>query len=597
MAADPLFSPGFRDALVILGATGLVIPAFHRLRISPVIGFIVVGLLIGPSGLGRLGDALPWVRHISINDREVIEPFAEIGIILLLFSIGLELSFRRLWDLRQLVFLIGPAELAISGGVIGFLLHQFTDLGAVVSLMLGIALAMSSTALVLPMTGTKSPIGKPAFAMLLFEDLAIVPIIFVMGVISPLPGGDDAGDLTRTVFLGAIVVIALLVLGRLLLPRLFRQAARTKSPELFLAVSLVVVMGASLATSAVGLSPIVGALLAGLVIAETEYRMQVEVTVEPFKNLALGIFLMTVGMSLDFELIARMWPFLMLAIIGIIVVKAFVTGSLLRLSGVPRGVAANVGVLMASPSETTLIVLAAAVQARVIDTDTAAFWQIVTAVGLTATPLLARIGSDTARRVDPATPEPPRDPSENGGRTIVAGYGRVGQMVTDMLVRHDQPFVIVDADIDMVDLGRKRGHEIVFGDVGRPGLLDHLGIAQARSIVLTMDDPVQLIATTRAVRAAHPDLCIIARAKDAEHAAQLYRAGATDAVPETLESSLQLAEAVLVDIGRPMGLVIASIHEMREIKREKIKAMVPDLPREPLKAASRLRRSDEDSVE
>lgn len=597
MAADPLFSPAFRDALVILGATGLVIPAFHRLRISPVIGFIVVGLILGPSGLGRLADALPWVRHVSITDREVIEPFAEFGIILLLFSIGLELSFRRLWDLRRLVFLIGPAELAISGGLIGILLHQFTDLGAVVSLMLGIALAMSSTALVLPMTGTKSAIGKPAFAMLLFEDLAIVPIIFVMGVISPLPGGSDAGNLTRTVILGAVVVAALLGIGKLLLPRLFRQAARTKSPELFLAVSLVVVMGASLATSAVGLSPIVGALVAGLVIAETEYRMQVEVTVEPFKNLALGIFLMTVGMSLDFELIARMWPFLTLAIVGIIIVKAFVTSGLLRLSGAPRGVAANVGLLMASPSETTLIVLAAAVQARVIDTDTAAFWQIVTAVGLTATPLLARIGSDTARRVEPTPALATREPAGNGGRTIIAGYGRVGQMVADMLVRHEQPFVIVDADIDMVEIGRKRGHEIVFGDVGRPGLLDHLGIAQARSIVLTMDDPVQLVATTRAVRAAQPDLCIIARAKDAEHAAQLYRAGATDAVPETLESSLQLAEAVLVDIGRPMGLVIASIHEMREIKRNKIKAMVPDLPREPLKAASRLRRNDEDTPE
>lgn len=597
MAADPLFSPGFRDALVILGATGLVIPAFHRLRISPVIGFIVVGLLIGPSGLGRLSDALPWVRHVSINDREVIEPFAEIGIILLLFSIGLELSFRRLWDLRGLVFIIGPAELILSGGLIGALLNQFTDLGLVVSLMLGIALSMSSTALVLPMTGTRSAIGKPAFAMLLFEDLAIVPIIFVMGVISPLPGSDDAGDLTRTVALGALVVAALLVLGRLLLPRLFRQAARTKSPELFLAVSLVVVMGASLVTSAVGLSPIVGALVAGLVIAETEYRMQVEVTVEPFKNLALGIFLMTVGMSLDFELIIRMWPFLTLAIVGIILVKTFVTSGLLRLSGAPRGVAANVGVLMASPSETTLIVLAAAVQARVIDGDTAAFWQIVTAVGLTATPLLARIGSDTARRVESVPTETPQDPHRSGGRTIIAGYGRVGQMVADMLTRHEQPFVIVDADVDMVELGRKRGHEIVFGDVARPGLLDHLGLAQARSIVLTMDDPVQLVATTRDVRAAHPDLCIIARAKDADHAAQLYRAGATDAVPETLESSLQLAEAVLVDIGRPMGLVIASIHEMREIKRNKIKAMVPDLLHEPLKAASRLRRSDEDTAE
>lgn len=593
MAADPLFSPAFRDALVILGATGLVIPAFHRLRVSPVIGFIIVGLLLGPSGLGRFTGIAPWVNYVSISSRDIIEPFAEFGIILLLFSIGLELSFRRLWDLRRLVFLLGPAELAISGTVIGLLLYEFTPMGMTVALTLGFALALSSTALVLPMTGTKSAIGKPAFSMLLFEDLAIVPIIFVLGVISPLPGSDDPGNLLKTVVLGGLVVAVILVLGKFLLPRLLRQAARTKSPELFLAVALVVVMAASLATSAAGLSPIVGALVAGLAIAETEYRMQVDVTIEPFKNLALGIFLMTIGMSIDFEIIARHWILLVIAIVGVVLVKALVTGGLLRLWGAPRGLAANIGLLMASPSETTLIVLAAALQARVIDADTAAFWQIVTAVGLTATPLLARIGSDTARRVEPVPPEVIRDTAGGAGRTIIAGYGRVGQLVADMLARHEQPFVVVDADIDMVEYGRERGHEIVYGDVAKPGLLDHLGLASARSIVLTMDDPVQIIATTRAVRTAYPDLCVIARARDAEHAAQLYKAGATDAVPETLESSLQLAEAVLVDIGRPMGLVIASIHEMREIKRNKIKAMVPDLLREPLKAASRLRRGEE----
>lgn len=590
--AGELDSQAFRDALVILGATGLVIPAFHRIRVSPVIGFILVGLLLGPSGLGRFDETIPWLRFVSISDRNVVEPFAEFGIILLLFSIGLELSARRLWDLRGLVFLIGPAELLISGLLIGAVLYVAgTNLSA--AMVLGAALSLSSTALVLPMTGTSSAIGKPAFSMLLFEDLAIVPIIFALGVLGPMQSDSAAADLGRLIFFGASVVTAIVVVGKFMLPRVLRQAARTKSPELFLAVSLVVVMAASLATSVVGLSPIIGALVAGLVIAETEYRAQVEVTVEPFKNLALGIFLMTVGMSLDLEMILENWQWLILAVAGVLALKSVVTGLLLRLSGAPRGISANVGILMASPSETTLIVLAAAVQARVVDPSTAAFWQSVTAIGLTATPLLARVGRDTARRVENIA-QTTEHVAEKPGihRTIIAGYGRVGQMVAEMLLRHDQPFLIVDADIDMVRLGRERGFDIIYGDFARHELLNYLGLDTARSIVLTMDDPVQLVATTRAIRAAYPDLCIVSRARDAQHAADLYKAGATDAVPETLESSLQLAEAVLVDIGRPMGPVIASIHDMRENERAKIKAMVPGLSREPLKAASRLRRSD-----
>jgi CPA2 family monovalent cation:H+ antiporter-2 len=237
-------------------------------------------------------------------------------------------------------------------------------------------------------------------------------------------------------------------------------------------------------------------------------------------------------------------------------------------------------------------VLAAAAQARVIGSDTAAFWQLVTAIGLTLTPLLARLGQHTARQVGDEARLAETATDAAAARTIVVGFGRVGEMVANMLREHGEPFVLVDADVDVVRHGRKRGFDVVFGDAGRGEILEKLGVGQAKSLVLTMDDPVQLVATTRAVRAAHPDLCIVARARDAEHAADLYRAGATDAVPETLEASLQLAEAVLVDIGRPMGPVIASIHEMRDRQRAIIKTMVPGLEREPLRAASRLRQRD-----
>lgn len=587
----PLDSPTFRDALVILGATGLVVPAFYRIRITPVIGFIIVGLLVGPSGLGALVDQFPALRHVSISDRTIVQPFAEFGIVLLLFSIGLELSVRRLWDLRRLVFLLGPAEMLGSAVLIGAGLMLFGTPTAV-AVALGLALALSSTALVLPMTGTRSHIGRPAFAMLLFEDLAIVPIIFVLGVLAPVRAGGEAADLLRIVIGGGVMVVVILVGGRLVLPRLLRLAARTKAPETFLAVSLVVVMASALATSVTGLSPIVGALLAGVAIAETEYRAQVETTVEPLKNLALGVFLMTIGLSVDLDMVISNLPAIALAVVGVLVVKSAVTYLLMRLSGIRRGVAANVGIMMASPSETTLIVLAAAAAAQLVDPETAAFWQVVTAIGLTLTPLLARLGRDTARRVDESAAEV-MAVDNSAPRTIVVGYGRVGQMVTAMLAHHQQPFVVVDADVDMVRRGRARGHEVIFGDIARPEILKHIGLATARSVVLTMDDPVQLIATTRAIRSEFPDLCIVARARDAEHAAALYRAGATDAVPETLESSLQLAESVLVDIGRPMGPVIASIHEMREVERNKIKAMAPNLSREPLRAASRLRKADE----
>ncbi|MEH3106734.1 MAG: cation:proton antiporter [Sphingomonas fennica] len=587
--ALPIHSTAFSDSLVILGAAGLVIPAFARFRVNPVIGFILVGLAVGPAGFGRFVPQVPWLYHLTISEPGSIAPFAQFGIILLLFSIGLELSFARLWAMRRMVFGLGLAELALSGLVLA---AGFVTLGQSVAggLGLGFALALSSTALVLPMVGTASPVGRRAFAMLLFEDVALVPIIFALAALAPTATDEGWHGLARTVAIGMATIAVLLVLGRLLLPRLFAQAARTKSPELFLAASLLVVILASIATTSAGLSPIVGALLAGILIAETDYHREVELITAPFKGLALGVFLITVGMSVDVAIILDNWAALLGAVAGVVAVKAVVTAAILRVAGSRSAVAAEAGLLMASPSETTLIVLATAVQAGLISAGTAGFWQIVTAIGLTITPLLAGIGRQAGLRVER------RDraaltvdlPQADGERTVIVGLGRVGRLVAQMLQAHHRPYLAVDASVDAVAHARKRGYAAAFGDVARPGMIDKLDLANANAMILTMDDPVATVRLTRQVRAAFPNLTIVARARDPNHAAELYRAGATDAVPETLESSLQLSEAVLVDLGVAMGPVIASIHEKRAELRTKIMQMAR-INREPRLQRRRLR--------
>ncbi len=575
-----LDNAAFSDALVILGAAGLVIPAFARFRISPVIGFILVGVAVGPAGLGTLTDRFPWLYYVTISNRESIAPFAEFGIVLLLFSIGLELSFRRLWAMRRLVFGVGFAELAGSAALIGIALHVIGQSPAGAA-GLGLALALSSTALVLPLVGTTSAVGRSAFGMLLFEDLALVPIIFVLGAMAPAAGSGGWESIGGVALGGALTVVAMYIGGRIVLPRLFAQAARTKSPELFLAASLLVVIVASVATTAAGLSPIVGALLAGLLIAETEYHSEVEVITAPFKGLALGVFLITVGMDLDLRSIAANWPSLLLAVVGVVAVKAIVTFLLLRVGQARLGTAAETGLLMGSPSETTLIVLATAAQAQLILPSTAAFWQTVTSIGLTITPLLAKAGRTVARRIEARSIEPIgiADAQEGPG-TILIGFGRVGRMVADMLATHNQRYLAVEADIDTVSQARAAGYPVMFGDIARGELVDRLNVSQARALILTMDDPVLTVRLARRMRALSPTLPIIARARDAAHAAELYRAGVTDAVPETLESSLQLSEAVLVDLGVAMGPVIASIHEKRDELRQLIRREAA-LDREP----------------
>lgn len=558
---------GFSDALVVLGAAGIVIPAFARLKITPVIGFILVGVIAGPYVLGALAAQHPWLHLLSISDAHTIEPFAELGIVLLLFSAGLHISFRRLRSMRRQVFGVGGAELIGCAVLIGAgLLAAGTPIQTAIAL--GLALALSSTALVLPISGIDSAVGKTAFAMLLFEDLALVPLIFLIELIG---GHGDMNGLLRTALLCIVVVAAMLLTGRFVLAALFAQAARTKNPELFLAISLLTVILASLATAAVGLSAILGALIAGVLIAETDYHAEVEAITAPLAGLALGIFLITVGMRINLDDLARDWPMIVAAVAAVLIIKALVTAALVHASGTRLGTAIEIGVMMASPSETSLIVVSTAAGTGLLSGAIAGFWTTVTAIGLTVTPLLAVAGRRMRRRVEHGAQLPAQEVSEVN-RTIIFGFGRVGRMVADMMIAHERPYLAVDSDIDGVRLAREAGYKVLFGDVSRPELADKLRLGHAAALVLTMDDPVQVARIARRVRGWVPDLPIVARARDTNHAAQLYKAGVTDAVPETLEASLQLAEAVLVDIGAAMGPVIASIHEKRDQLRAQIKA-------------------------
>ena len=574
---------GFSDALVILGAAGIVIPAFARIRISPIIGFILIGMLVGPHGLGALARDHPWLHYVTISNPHGIEPFAELGIVLLLFSIGLELSFRRLWGMRGLVFGAGTAELFGSAVILSSGLYLAGE-GPAGAIGIGLALALSSTAIVIPLVGTHSPVGRSALAMLLFEDLALVPIVFVLGAMAPQAAGAGVGSIIGTILIGGVTAVAMLFLGRFLLPPLFAQAARTKSPELFLSACLLVVIVASLVTSAIGFSAVLGALIAGIVIAETEYRGEVEVITAPFRGLGLGIFLITVGISVDFRVVLADWQSLFSALVGVLVVKAAVTALLLRLGGARMAVAAETGVLMASPSETTLIVLGSATAAQLISRDTASFWQIVTAMGLTVTPLLAKLGRAAGSRFAGGAMARQMDASLDAaalGQVVILGFGRVGRMVADMLEMHGKDYLAVDSDIDGVAASRKEGYDVLFGDVARPELIGKLRERKPSALILTMDNPVLVNRLAKQLRRAFPDLPIVARARDTAHASALYRAGVTDAVPETLEASLQLSEAVLVDLGVPMGPVIASIHEKRDELRAEIKteAELEEAPR------------------
>ena len=581
--AAPLETTKFKEALIILGAAAVVVPIFYRLRLSPVLGFLLVGMAVGPFGLGTLADRLPWLDYVTIDDPETIAPVAELGVVLLLFVIGLELSFNRLRLMRRMVFGLGPLKVALSALAITAIVYALGEplLGSVV---LGLALAMSSTAIITQLLAEErvlsSPLGRSSFAVLLFEDLAVVPILFGVTMLGVDPGGSPAGAFGLALAKAGLAIAALIIVGRQVLRPLFRQVARTKSPELFMAACLLVVIGTSLVTAAAGLSMAIGALLAGLLLAETEFRRQIEATIEPFKGLLLGVFLISVGMSVDLSRVADD-PFQVLgALVALVLVKGMIVTLLARLFGLPWSTGLHSGLILGPASEFTVVILGLGLGLGIIRPPAGEFVLLVTALSMATIPLLFRLGARLAPRVappetvDPSLLVPVVDHATP--RVIVAGFGRVGQTIAALLEAHRVPYVAVDNDVDRVSRERNAGRPVYYGDMTRPELLQRLDLDSARALVVTIDSRPVADALVTTARAERPDLLIVARARDANHAAHLYNIGATDAVPETIEASLQLGESLLVDIGVPMGPVIASVHEKRADFQAQIKALAPE---------------------
>ena len=591
MAVEIAPTSAISDAIVILGAVGLVIPAFASLRISPVVGFILIGMLVGPHGLGGLSDQISWLRWVTISNPATVNVYGEVGIVLLMFAIGLELSFDRLRVMRRLVFGLGTAQVVTTGAAIAIALVLATDFGWPVALTIGFALALSSTAIVLPILSAEHSLvtwaGRASLGILLLQDLALIPLLFAFSI----AGGSEAfelADLLRLAAKGAAAIALVFIVGHLLLRPALRRAARTRSPEMFMAASLLIVIAASALTAAAGLSLVVGALLAGLIIADTEYRQQVEVTIEPFKGLLLGVFLISIGMGLDLDRLAEA-PLAFAGVAALLVlVKSAVAYPLMRLFIGPQTGMRRAALLLGPGGEMSLIVLAAAASSRIIAPGMAADVQLVTALAMTMLPLLSRVGTIVEARTRRVGAEPPPSP-ESEPRVVVIGFGRVGQLVADMLERHKVPYLAIDSDADAIAGHRRQGRTVHYGDAANLDLIRRLDLHAARALVVTMDNSLTVERIVKAARIDHPDLQIIARARDARHAAELYRLGVSDAVPETVEASLQLSEAVLVDIGVPMGPVIASIHEKRADLRAEIQEMVPELAAPPTLGRRRLR--------
>ncbi|MFT4253887.1 MAG: cation:proton antiporter [Caulobacter sp.] len=564
----------YKDLVLFLATAGIVAPLFKRLKINPILGFLLAGVILGPFGLGRLIGIAPWLDYVTVDNPDEIGQLAEFGVVFLLFMIGLELSWERLRLLRKYVFGLGAAQVvgcSLALGVVAMLLGQ----SPVAALAIGSALTLSSTAIAVPVLAERKRLhaegGRATFSVLLFQDLAVAPILITLAILGRGHGEFDARGLLALLpaglGLGAIVLV-----GRLALRPMMRSVAKAKSEEMFMAACLLVIISAGLVSSLSGLSMALGAFVAGVLLAETEYRHEVEVKIEPFKGLLLSLFFVSLGIRLDLSLLVASPVLVLGTAVGLVVVKAAMMFGLGKLFGLSNRASAESALALAAGGEFAFVLLANAMDAEVVSPAVGQAVLVAATLTMFLIPALTGFGARLGRKAPAETSEVPDgvdlSVEEPKGRVLVVGFGRVGRLVGDMLDRHDLPWIAIDRDPGLVQQGRRAGHRVYFGDAARVELLERCGLDHARAVVVTMDAPEAAEAVVAAARGHRPDLTIVARARDARHAARLYELGATDAVPETIEASLQLSEAVLVDIGVPMGLVIASIHERRDEYRK-----------------------------
>lgn len=527
-----------QEVLIFLAAAVIAVPLFTRLGLGAVVGYLSVGMLIGP-----------WLMGL-VSDVDKILHIAELGVVLLLFVIGLELQPSRLWALRRPVFGLGGAQLLVTSLILGGVALLF-GLPPVAALIVGLSMSLSSTALALKILAEKqqltSQYGRASFAILLFQDLAAIPLLAVL----PLLAG---GIGQRWEWFGAAKVIAMvcavIVAGHWLLRPYLRLAAAAKSHEVFVAATLLVVVGTALIMQQAGLSMALGSFLAGVLLADSEYRHELEADIEPFKGLLLGLFFIAVGMSVDLRLVAQEPLTIIGLTAGLMTAKTLVLYSLARLNRCSHGSAVNLALYISQGGEFAFVLFGVAAGSDILNKTLADTLVVVVSLSMVVTPLLVRLNEKWLKVGHDVAEQRPFDQIKvSEHRVIIAGFGRFGQMIGRTLRMKSIPFTALEASFEQVDFVRKFGNKIHFGDASRLDLLRAARADLADIFVLAIDDIEASVQTAAMVKKHYPHLKIFARARNRVHAYRLMDIGVDKLIRETLLSSLELARDIFVELG------------------------------------------------
>ena len=524
----------FTEALALIALACLFVPIASRPGLGTVIGYLVAGVAAGA------------VLRLSYAEHpEELLHFAEFGVVLFLFVIGLEFRPARLWELRGAIFGRGLAQVAACGAVLGGAAYLFGLDGRAPSLV-GLGLALSSTALVMHEINEggerRTPFGETAIAVLLFEDLAIVPLLLLVALIAPTGGEMTAGGNAAAVLTGLAAIAFLIAVGRYGLDPMFHAVARTRTPELMTAAALGVVIFASLVMALAGLSYAMGAFIAGVMLAESAFRHEVEADIEPFRALFLGLFFVAVGLSLDLAAVTENWLLILAAVPVLVALKGLAIFLVSLAFGSPRDVALRLAFAMAQHGEFGFVLFAAATSALILDPETASVVVSIVTLSVALSSQSDRAYRLVAGRRERETME--EDFADARGSVLIAGFGRVGQMVAQPLIAEGVPVTLLDHDADRVREAERFGTRVHFGDGTRRDVLGAAGAGEAQAIVVATDDPETTLAIVRLVRREFPAARLLARAFDRIHAVRLAHEGAHVIVRETLASGLELgAEA------------------------------------------------------
>ena len=567
------------QALVYLAAGVVSVPIAKRLGLGSVLGYLIAGAVIGPFALSLVGQQADVMR------------FAEFGVVILLFLIGLEVRPALLWSMRKVIFGLGGAQVTATALAIGGA-AMLLGLDWRTALAVGLVLAMSSTAIVLQTLDEKGlrqgPVGRAAFGVLLLQDLAVIPLFALLPLLATAPGGAAVpahdGNLVSNLpawmqTLAVLAAVGLVVgVGRYLVRPVFRFIAQARLREIFTASALLIVIGVAALMQTVGLSPALGAFLAGVVLAESEFRRELETDIEPFRGLLLGLFFITVGASLDLGLVAKNPMLLMGVVIGLMLLKFTVMFGVARLFGAPRQGAAAVATALAQGGEFAFVLLTFTVGAGVIGAELAALLTAAVAVSMALSPLAMTAYEQIAIAAKASIPDAPRpDPSfdEREPDIIVAGFGRFGQIVQRLLSANKLTSTILDSDIEQIELLRRFGRRVHYGDATRIDLLRAAGAERAKMLIVAIDDREKAVELVETARAAFPNLTIVARAWDRRHAYDLLANGAHAVERETFEAALAMGATALEQLGFSPARAKKAANLFREHDRRTFEQLRP----------------------